>query len=357
MDNHLKRVLIPGMIFFLGVLTLGVHLYHLLEEGDIYQILTGVLPPMSISIGLMVAAVWIYRSSLVDGYLLRLFGWVLGGAVALAALGGALLLYQISHGAEISDAVFMIGNWAATGGLGGTFIGYYETKLLEVQAELAEERDTLVEQQASLERQNQRLERFSHVVSHDLRNPLTVAKGYIELAKDTGDMSELDSSITALERMDSIIEDSLDMARAGQALEESEKEVVHLREIAENCWGVVETADASMEVVGPLQFEADESRLCRAFENLFRNAIEHGGGNVRVTIGPLPDESGFYVEDDGCGLPSSKDIFEPGFTTNPDGTGLGLAIVHDIVRAHGWDMAATSANGGARFEIKNVDVE
>lgn len=357
MDNRLKRVVISGMIFFLGITTLGFHLYHLLEEGNIYQILTGVLPPMIISVGLMVAGVWIYRSSLLDGYLVRFFGWVLGGAVALAALGGALMLYQITHGAEISDAGFMIGNWAATGGLGGTFIGYYETKLLEVQSELAGERDTLAEQQASLERQNQRLERFSHVVSHDLRNPLHVAKGRIELAKETEDLSELDGTITALDRMNAIIEDALEMARSGQALDESETEVVELREIAEECWNVVETADASLEVVGTLRFEADERRLCRAFENLFRNAIEHGGGDVRVTIGPLTNDSGFYVEDNGSGLPSSEEIFEPGFTTNSDGTGLGLAIVHDIVTAHGWDMTATSANGGAQFEINNVDVE
>lgn len=354
MKNRRKRISVSGIIFLLGIGTLGLQLYHLISEENIYQILTGVVPPIIISIGLIFAAVWIYRSPLATQHLVRLLGWVVGGAVALVALGSAFMLYQISHGAEMSDAVFMIGNWAATGGLGGTFVGYYETKLLETQSELVEERDLVAEERASLERQNQRLEKLSYVVSHDIRNPLNVAKGRMELARETGDVSELDPALDALDRMNEIIEDTLDMARSGQPVDEDERETVSLEEMAEESWRGVETKDASLDVVGNLDFEADPSRLRNVFENLFRNAIEHGGQDVTVRVGPLQNTSGFFVEDDGAGISSDEDIFEPGFTTNTDGTGLGLSIVHDIVTAHGWDIAVKSSNGGARFEVKGI---
>ncbi|OYR57107.1 hypothetical protein DJ71_26370, partial [Halorubrum sp. E3] len=73
-------------------------------------------------------------------------------------------------------------------------------------------------------------------------------------------------------------------------------------------------------------------------------------------VGDLPD--GFYVEDDGPGIPEAErdDVFESGHTTAEDGTGFGLAIVREIVEAHGWSVAvAEGAAGGARFEFTGVD--
>ncbi|PSP96118.1 histidine kinase, partial [Halobacteriales archaeon QS_1_68_44] len=102
---------------------------------------------------------------------------------------------------------------------------------------------------------------------------------------------------------------------------------------------------------------ADGERLRRLFENLFRNAIEHGGEDVEISVGMLEDGEGFYIADDGPGIPDHKrdEIFEAGYTTGEEGTGLGLAIVRSIVEAHGWEIAAAeSAGGGARFEISGV---
>ena len=63
-----------------------------------------------------------------------------------------------------------------------------------------------------------------------------------------------------------------------------------------------------------------------------------GGDNVTVTAGEL--ETGFYIEDDGFGIPEAErdDVFEPGFSTNPDGTGLGLRIAKQVAEAHNWKM-------------------
>jgi len=87
-------------------------------------------------------------------------------------------------------------------------------------------------------------------------------------------------------------------------------------------------------------------------ENLFSNVIDHGGEHV--TVGNLDD--GFFVEDDGPGLPEDEDVFDAGRSTEQDGTGFGLAIVEQIVEAHGWTIDATAGSeGGARFEIRGVD--
>jgi signal transduction histidine kinase len=101
---------------------------------------------------------------------------------------------------------------------------------------------------------------------------------------------------------------------------------------------------------------ADESRLMQLFENLSGNAVEHGGSDVAVTVGNLDD--GFYIEDDGCGIPNNEydDVFTPGYSNSEDGTGFGLSIVKQIVAAHGWEIRLTEGTaGGARFEITGVD--
>jgi len=99
---------------------------------------------------------------------------------------------------------------------------------------------------------------------------------------------------------------------------------------------------------------ADAGRLKRILGNLLRNAAEHGGG--RVVVGDLPD--GFYVEDDGPGIPEDRRdaVFESGYSTSGAGTGFGLAIVQSIAEAHGWEVTlTTSASGGARFEFTGVE--
>jgi signal transduction histidine kinase len=90
------------------------------------------------------------------------------------------------------------------------------------------------------------------------------------------------------------------------------------------------------------------------------DAVEQGRRDVRVTLGALPDGEGFYVADDGPGIPPEKRdwVFESGHSTNRAGTGFGLAIVQQIAEAHGWDITTTeSAAGGARFEVRGVETE
>jgi len=206
-----------------------------------------------------------------------------------------------------------------------------------------------------LEHQNARLEQFTGMVSHDLRNPLNIAQGNIDVARESGDDERLETVKTALNRMEDLIEDLLTLARQGRSIDDTER--VSLAGIARSCWGMVDIADADLTVDADMELDADPDRLQQLFENLFRNAVEHGGNDVTISVGPL-DEGGFYVEDTGPGIPEDKqdDVFESGYTTSRQGTGFGLSIVKEIVDAHGWMISVTNgAAGGARFEIETGD--
>jgi len=210
-----------------------------------------------------------------------------------------------------------------------------------------------------LERQNERLDKFASLVSHDMRNPLNVAQGRFELIRE--DLEADDDNVAAIDRaltrMETLINEILTLARDGQQVEQWD--TVQLSTIVTDCWSTVETNDAEITVASDLTFEANPDRVKRLFENLFRNAIDHGGSDVTVTVGVLDDKTGFYVADDGPGIPEAKrnNVFEGGYTTSETGTGFGLAIVAEIAAAHGWMIRITeSTAGGAQFEIMDVDL-
>ncbi len=244
-------------------------------------------------------------------------------------------------------------------------VGYFDRQDLDV-AELlvAHVAEALrrVERERELQRQNERLERFASMVSHDLRNPLQVAKGYVELVDRDG---PVEAVADALDRMDVLIEETLTLARQGETIDDPRP--VDLGASVEAAWSTVETGDVDLVVRDGAAFLADERRLAALLENLVRNAIEHADPEA-VRVGTLDDRDGFYVEDDGVGIPPDERdrIFESGYTTADEGTGFGLAIVAEIADAHGWDVDVTGSTdggsesaarpGGARFEFSGVTI-
>jgi signal transduction histidine kinase len=214
-----------------------------------------------------------------------------------------------------------------------------------------------LEQTRQLQQQNERLEAFTGIVSHDLRNPLSVAKAGIEVARTQGaEADALDRVETAHERMETLIDDLLTLAQTGQDLDPDALEPVALSAVADDAWATVDADSASLVVDDDTQVIADTSRLQQLLENLCANSIEHSEGSVTVRVGTLPD--GFYVEDDGPGIdPADREaVFEAGYSGHEDGTGLGLRIVRTVADAHGWEVElAESATGGVRFEVIGVD--
>jgi len=221
-----------------------------------------------------------------------------------------------------------------------------------------------------LERQNRRLEEFAAIVSHDLRNPLQVVRARLEMLDHEADDDHLVVAVDAADRMAEIITDTLVLARQGKAV--GELEHVALADVVADCWAATETESATLELADLPVFSADRSRLRTLVENLLANAVEHGSTSpgsqarqgavehtdepVTVTVGGLPD--GFYVADDGHGIPDDRrgDVFEVSHSEGATGTGFGLAIVEEIATAHGWMVSVTeSDSGGARFEVTGVE--
>jgi signal transduction histidine kinase len=299
----------------------------------------------------------------------------------------------------------------------------YETEgerfVLAMHVDITDRR--LLEQRTA--EQAERMESFAKLLSHDLRNPLSVAMAHAE-------MLELDDEIdlegegsgrsplrSSLERMESIIEDALALVTI-ETVEETE--LVSLDRAVETSWANVSTGSASVAVVDDVAIRADVSLVSHLFENLFRNAVDHsstspdsqarqdavennstspdsqarqdavdhGGDGVRVEVGALERDAeidgtgdpavsgadpegtamdwtadsatfdGFYVEDDGPGIPADlrEQVFESGYSSD-DGSGFGLAIVAEVADAHGWSVSVTSGrDGGARFEVRGVSV-
>jgi PAS domain S-box-containing protein len=213
-----------------------------------------------------------------------------------------------------------------------------------------------------LERERDRMERFASFVSHDLRNPVGVLSGWLELLADpeTNDpdteVKALEYSLQAVDRMDMLIEDLLLLTRAGNP--QADTTSAELSAVSVQAWDIVQTEGATLEFGADLVVEADRTRLQQLLENLFRNAVEHGGNAVTVSVGSLDDVDGFYVADDGPGIPAEHRarVFEEGFSTQESGTGLGLYIVEVIADAHGWDLAITDPDVGTRFEVTGIDV-
>lgn len=231
---------------------------------------------------------------------------------------------------------------------------------------------------------NERLDRFASIVSHDLRNPLSVVRGSMEMAKLKDDTEPLDRGERAVDRIDQLITELLTLAKQGQRVDDSTE--FTLAEVVHDAWETTGTADANLDVRRNARVYADRSRLRQAFENLFRNAVEHGripepvgddsspdanpnepvrkrAATPTVTLVVAATENGFLVADDGPGIdPDHRhEVFEPGFTTEAGGTGYGLDIVREVIDAHGWSIRVADGSdsvdraddaSGARFLVR-----
>jgi PAS domain S-box-containing protein len=224
---------------------------------------------------------------------------------------------------------------------GGTIVG-----VAGISSDVTE----LVERERQLENQVERLDQFASMVSHDLRSPLSVAISNLELYRAHRDDEQLDKLDESLQRIETLVEDLLNLVRGVEEI--SDTGPVSLASVSEDAWAATETRTATLETEDST-IEADASQLQTLLENLFRNAIGHGGEGVTVRVGGLQD--GFFVEDTGKGIPAEQrqQVFEHGHTNSYSGTGVGLTIVQQIASGHGWTVSlAESEEGGVRFDFQ-----
>jgi|GEM_PF-1533279 len=385
----------------LGVVLVSLHTVHAVEEisSNLPAVFYGSVIPFTVAAGVLGVGLWIDRREWTTVSPWRLVGWCGAGALVTLLLVLLHVQYQLAEGVVLEDRGFVSLMFVTYGAAIGLLVGGYDVRIQEARSKLAAK--------------TRRLDEFASIVSHDLRNPLNVAQGYVELTQQTGDVSELDLVVDAHHRMDAILADMLALAQSGeQAVSPTD---VSLAAVAEEAWAMVATGDATLTVTADVTLHADRGRLKTLFENLFRNSVEHSSTSSRpgaddsvehgstssqseasaergsapqpridsdavdagdpgsdlaeqaavdevsstpidVTVGRLDDGSGFYVEDTGPGIPPDirERVFEAAFTTG-DGSGLGLAIVRAAADAHGWAHTLTeSEDGGARFEFREV---
>jgi len=207
------------------------------------------------------------------------------------------------------------------------------------------------EYKRKLKKKNNKLDKFAKIISHDIRNPTSIAKGNLNLhINNHGSTDELDTTLKSIHRIENILEDVLYITKSNT--DELNKQNITLKSIANECWKNLNVKNSELKINTDKIISQNKKLSSRLFENLFKNSIEHGGDNVRITIGGT--KNGFYVEDNGTGIPKNKrgKIFNQNYSTSETGEGLGLSIVEHVCDLHEWTITITeSKTGGARFEI------
>lgn len=172
-----------------------------------------------------------------------------------------------------------------------------------------------------LQSQIDQFQAFGSVLSYDLRSPLTAVGGRIELARDTGDVADLDGALASLDRLEALIEDLASVMREGELA--ADVRPVSLADVARDVWGGVASGDATLSVEDAT-LRADADALGRLLGNLFTNAVDHAGPAAAVSVRPTP--SGFAVEDDGSGVPPDERaaVLEFGYSTKDADSETGI---------------------------------
>ncbi|HEX2233391.1 MAG TPA: HAMP domain-containing sensor histidine kinase [Thermoleophilaceae bacterium] len=200
---------------------------------------------------------------------------------------------------------------------------------------------------------------------HELRTPITVIRGHLELlGDDPREREEIVELVTdELDRMARMVDELLLLAKA-QRQDFLRLEDVDLDVLTEELMAKAQAlADRrwELEEIAPGRLTADRQRLTQALMNLMRNAVEHTGAGDRIALGSSMDDgyARLWVEDCGPGIsqPDRARIFERfargrGGRPASDGAGLGLAIVKAVAEAHGgWVTVDSEPGKGATFAV------
>ncbi len=256
--------------------------------------------------------------------------------------------------------------------------------LLGIAEDITERRQAEAQREALVARlaeQNEQLleldrlkDEFVALVSHELRTPLTSILGYLELAREEGELSDdvhrfLDVAERNSHRLLRLVSDLLFIAQVESGKLNLDLCPVDLSRLVREC---VETAlpraaekkiELTVEADDPCPLRGDPTRLGQVLDNLVSNALKFtpDGGTIRVRV--VPDGAGavIEVEDSGLGIPAAEldRLFERFFRTSTvthlaiQGTGLGLPITKAIVEAHGGTIEVESEEGvGTTFRAK-----
>jgi len=233
------------------------------------------------------------------------------------------------------------------------------------EQQLKRQRDKLEQELREKTKRLVQAERLSAIgelsarLAHDLRNPLTVIKGVVEIAKTKKNLNgisfsdrQIDMMERAIMRMSNQIDDVLEFVKI-QSLRTTKNSL--LETIGLSLTKVKKTDEVKIEIPNKdVEFVYDADKIEVVFDNLIINSFEaiNGKGKITIRINDLENEVVIDVEDSGTGVPDEliPNIFEPLFTTKKRGTGLGLASCKSIVEQHGGSISVK--NKPSVFTVK-----
>ena len=209
------------------------------------------------------------------------------------------------------------------------------------------------ERTSELETRNAEMERFVYTVSHDLRSPLISISGFMGFLKqdfEKGDVECMKADLQivneAVTKMDSLLQDTLELSRIGRIVNPSED--VPFGEIVKDALDLVAVKihEKNVEILEERDWPVvlvDKMRISEVLVNLIENSLKYMGDqpNPEIELGHRLDgeETVFFVRDNGIGIdPSQYDkIFGLFYKVDKEskGTGVGLAIVKRIIEVHG----------------------
>ena len=234
-------------------------------------------------------------------------------------------------------------------------------------AQVRAQGERLAEANRQLEARSAELERFTYVVSHDLKSPLVTIRGflsYLERDARAGDLDRLEADAgrirAATQRMAQLLDDLLELSRTGR-IDRPHVDVPFadvVREARAATEGRLSARGVRVEVEGDLPVvRGDHRRLVELVQNLLENAAKFMGDrrDPEVRIGARDEGAGsgqvaLYVRDNGIGIDPAHQarVFELFHRLDPriEGTGLGLALARRIVETHGGRIWVESAGAG-----------
>jgi len=231
-------------------------------------------------------------------------------------------------------------------------------------AELATEFNRMIERIAEDE---QTRRRYLAAISHEVRTPLAIAEGHLEMWERLGPADGQSASDMAgvvqreLERLRRVLDDLLAVARGAEDLV-VRSEPVFVPDVIDSLRSRIAGlghADIHIADPPPDVVLGDQARIEQTLLNLLRNAVEHNAEGTTVTLSVAVDEDwiDFAVADNGTGIPEDllPRVFEPfvtGRESNADRiSGLGLAVVQSLTQAQGGKVTLTSSTSGTEVRV------
>jgi signal transduction histidine kinase len=278
---------------------------------------------------------------------------VLGSVVVTT---GTLIMVDARRGTQEWGELFEVPLMSAMF-LAMVWHGRRRQQAMDVVSALAESRASLLERQ----------ERFLHDASHELRTPVTIAHGHLEvLRSEHGRSAELDVALDELRRIEHIVGRLLLLAKADQP-DFITRRAIDLEPFLEDVfmrWSEVAPRAWRLGPVACGVLDADEEAIRSALDAVLENAVKYtaDGGTIEIRAHTVGAELVIEVDDDGCGIPADavERIFErfaradAARTRAEGGVGLGLAIVDAIAKAHGGRCIVRSdaAQAGTTFAFR-----